>query len=175
MGTMTKEEFSKIAMALRTYYPSQSLLPNNAAMELWYQQLQDIPYQVCTLALNQWVAVNKWAPTIADLREAAMDVSTKDLPDWSEAWETVIKNIQKYGFYRAVEGKEALTGITRQTVERIGYIHLCNSENIIADRANFRDIYNSLLAREKKQAVLPQGLKKAIEVTKQRSIELKGE
>lgn len=171
---MTKEEFSKVAMALRTYYPNQSILPNNAAMELWFKQLQDIPYQVCTLALNKWVAVNKWAPTIADLREAAMEVSTKELPDWSEAWETVIKNIQKYGFYRAVEGKEALTGITRQTVERIGYIHLCNSENIIADRANFRDIYNSLLAREKKQAVLPAGLQAAIETVKQKSIEMKG-
>ena len=167
---MNKEEFKKIAMAMRTYYPNQNLLPNNAAMELWFQQLQDIPYPVCTLALNQWVAVNKWAPTIADLRESAMDVSTQELPDWSEAWETVIKNIQKYGFYRAVEGKEALTGITRQTVERIGYIHLCNSENITADRANFRDIYNSLLAREKKQAVIPAGLQAAIDTIRQEMI-----
>lgn len=170
---MTREEFKKIAMAMRTYYPNQNILPNNAAMELWYQQLMDISYPVCTLALNQWVAVNKWAPTIADLRETVMDVSTKDLPDWSEAWEAVIKNIQKYGFYRAIEGKEALTGITRQTVERIGYIHLCNSENIVADRANFRDIYNSLAQRERKQAILPQGLKIAIETTRQNLLEEK--
>lgn len=173
---MDRKEFSQIAKAIKTYYPSSpGLFPNMAAVELWYTHLQDIPYQVCTLAVNQWVAVNKWPPTIADLREAAMDVSTQELPDWSEAWETVIKNIQKYGFYRVNEGKEALTGITRQTVERIGYIHLCNSENITADRANFRDIYNSLLAREKKQAILPAGLQAAIETVRQKSIEMKGE
>lgn len=173
---MDRNEFSKIAKAIKTYYPSSpGLFPNMAAVELWYAHLQDIPFQVCTLAVNQWVAVNKWPPTIADLREAAMDVSTQELPDWSEAWETVIKNIQKYGFYRVNEGKEALTGITRQTVERIGYIHLCNSENITADRANFRDIYNSLLAREKKQAILPAGLQAAIETVRQKSIEMKGE
>lgn len=173
---MDRKEFSQIAKAIKTYYPSSpGLFPNMAAVELWYTHLQDIPYQVCTLAVNRWVATNKWPPTIADLRESAMEVLSNEIPDWSEAWEEVMKNIQKYGFYRAVEGKEALTGITRQTVERIGYIHLCNSENITADRANFRDIYNSLLAREKKQAVLPAGLQAAIETVKQKSIEMKGE
>lgn len=173
---MDRKEFSQIAKAIKTYYPSSpGLFPNMAAVELWYTHLQDIPYQVCTLAVNRWVATNKWPPTIADLRESAMEVLSNEIPDWSEAWEEVMKNIQKYGFYRAVEGKEALTGITRQTVERIGYIHLCNSENITADRANFRDIYNSLLAREKKQAVIPAGLQAAIETVKQKSIEMKGE
>lgn len=71
---MTKQEFSKIAMAIKTYYPNTQILPNNAAMELWYQQLQDIPYNVCTLAVNKWVAINKWSPTIADIREYAAGI-----------------------------------------------------------------------------------------------------
>lgn len=33
---MTKKEFAKIAMALKTYYPKESLLPNEQAMELWF-------------------------------------------------------------------------------------------------------------------------------------------
>lgn len=171
---MTKQEFSKIAMAIKTYYPNAQILPNNAAMELWYQQLQDIPYNVCTLAVNKWVAINKWSPTIADIREYAAGIRRQE-SDWSEAWEELMKNIQIYGFYRVAEGKKALSDLTRKTVERIGYVHICNSENIIADRANFRDIYNSLLAREKKQAVLSAGLQAAIETVKQKSIEMKGE
>lgn len=171
---MTRQEFSKIAMAIKTYYPNAQILPNNAAMELWYQQLQDIPYNVCTLAVNKWVAINKWSPTIADIREYAAGIGGQE-SDWSEAWEELMKNIQIYGFYRVAEGKKALSDLTRKTVERIGYVHICNSENIIADRANFRDIYNSLLAREKKQAVLSAGLQAAIETVKQKSIEMKGE
>lgn len=161
-------------MAIKTYYPNTQILPNNAAMELWYQQLQDIPYKVCTLAVNKWVAINKWSPTIADIREYAAGIRRQE-SDWSEAWEELMKNIQIYGFYRVAEGKKALSDLTRKTVERIGYVHICNSENIIADRANFRDIYNSLLAREKKQAVLSAGLQAAIETVKQKSIEMKGE
>lgn len=146
---MNKQEFSKIAMAMRTYYPNQNLLPNNEAMQLWYNQLQDIPYQVATIALNKWVSLNKWSPTIADLRAMASDVQYGDCPDWSEAWDTVIKNIRKYGSYRAVEGLEALQGITRKTVERLGYTHLCHCENVAVERASFRDIYNTLASREK--------------------------
>lgn len=41
-------------------------------------------------------------------------------------------------------------------------MQLCASENISADRANFRMIYEQLAAREKKQAQLPEGLKTLI-------------
>jgi hypothetical protein len=173
---MDRKEFSQIAKAIKTYYPSSpGLFPNMAAVELWYTHLQDIPYQVCTLAVNQWVATNKWPPTIADLRESAMEVLSNEIPDWSEAWEEVMKNIQRYGFYRAVEGKEALSDLTRKTVDRIGYIRLCNSENITADRANFRDIYNSLAQRERKQSLLPAVMQEAIEITRRSMLEMKGE
>ena len=114
---MTRQEFSKIAMAIKTYYPNAQILPNNAAMELWYQQLQDIPYNVCTLAVNKWVAINKWAPTIADIREYAAGIGGQE-SDWSEAWEELMKNIQVYGYYRVEEGKKALSDLTRKTVER---------------------------------------------------------
>lgn len=66
---MTREEFGVFSSALKTYYPKETLLPNKAAMELWYRQLQDIPYQIAESALNKWVATNKWSPSIADIRQ----------------------------------------------------------------------------------------------------------
>ena len=156
---MTKQEFSKIAMAIKTYYPNAQI-PNNAAMELWYQQLQDISYKVCTLAVNKWVAINKWPPTIADIREYTAGISGTD-PDWSEAWEELMKNIQVYGFYRVEEGKAALSDLTRKAVDRIGYVHICNSENIVADRAAFRDIYTGIAKRAEQKKRLPVGIVQA--------------
>lgn len=157
---MTKQEFSKIAMAIKTYYPNAQILPNNAAMELWYQQLQDISYKVCTLAVNRWVAINKWPPTIADIREYAADIGRRN-PDWSEAWEELMRNIQVYGFYRVEEGKKSLSELTREVVDRLGYIHLCNSENIVADRAAFRDIYTGIAKRAEQEKRLPAGIMQA--------------
>lgn len=64
---MDKKEFSLFAMALKTYYPKEQLLPNTQAMELWYKQLKGIPYLIAEMALQKWVATNKWSPTISDL------------------------------------------------------------------------------------------------------------
>ena len=84
MIRMNKQEFSLFTMALKTYYPRENLLPNTQAMELWYQQLQDIPYRTAEAALNQWVATNKWSPSIADIRETAAGVASGEVLDWGE-------------------------------------------------------------------------------------------
>ena len=66
---MTKQEFAVIAMALQTYYPRFNLLPNDKALELWHEQLQDIDAKVMGEAVKKWASKEKWPPTIADLRE----------------------------------------------------------------------------------------------------------
>ena len=156
---MTKKEFATFAMALKTYYPRENLLPNEQAMELWFRQLQDIPYQVAETGLNKWVSLNKWSPSIADIREMTTTITQGELPDWGEAWEEVCRAIRKYGFYQVGEALESLSPLTRQTTERIGFTNLCTSENPSADRANFRMIYERLAEREKREAQLSVGIK----------------
>ena len=155
---MNKQEFSKIAMAIRTYYPNQNIMPNKQSMELWYLQLQDISYNVCMATVNKWVALNRWAPTIADIREGALNVTEGSERSWSDAWQDVLINIRDYGYHRAEDGLEKLTGATREAVERIGYTRLCHSENITADRANFRDIYNEIVKRQSENKQIPKQL-----------------
>ena len=159
MSGMTKKEFAMFTMALKTYYPRENLLPNEQAMELWFKQLEDIPYQVAETGLNKWVALNKWSPSIADIREMASEIVNGELPDWGDAWEEVCKAIRCYGSYRALEALESLSPLARKATERMGFTNLCMSENVSADRANFRMIYENLAEREKKDAQLPTGLK----------------
>ena len=159
---MNKTEFSTFSMALKTYYPRENLLPNSQAMELWFGQLQDIPYKVAEMALNKWVAVNKWSPSIADIREMAAEITKGEIPDWGEGWEQVLRAIRKYGSYNQPEAMKSLDDLTRQTVERLGYLNICRSENIATDRANFRMIYEQLAERKKKEVQLPAGLKELI-------------
>lgn len=68
---MNKFEFSNIVKAIRTYYPKETILPNDEAMTLWYDQLKDLDYKATAEGLKKWVAVERWSPSIADLREAA--------------------------------------------------------------------------------------------------------
>ena len=155
---MDRKEFAMFTMALKTYYPREQLLPNEQAMELWYKQLQDIPFDIAELSLNKWVAQNKWSPSIADIRETATSIKLGNVPEWSEAWEKVINAIHRYGTYGAVEALESFDDLTRQAVKRLGFTNLCMSENIAVERANFRQIYENLVQRKLKDAQIPEQL-----------------
>lgn len=160
---MTKEEFSKFAMALKTYYSrEEKLLINQQAMGLWYMQLQDLSYDVASAALNKWVATNKWSPSIADIRAYASNIAFGDVPDWGEAWELVLTSISKYGMYRQQEGIAYIgerNRIALRCTDRIGYDTLCMSENISVERANFRMMYEQYALKETESRQLPEYLK----------------
>lgn len=147
---MTQNEFGIIAAALKTYYPKEKLLPDKAAVELWYEELKDIPYDVAQAAIRKWVSTNKWSPSIADIREYAVSSANGDSKDWGKAWDEVVTAIRQFGYCRCMEALDSLSGITRETVDRIGFRTLCDSENIAVDRANFRMIYEQLSERAKR-------------------------
>lgn len=154
---MTREEFATLAMAIRTYYPKEQILPNSQAMELWYRELQDIPIDVAEAALRKWVATNKWSPSIAELRETAAEIRHGEIPEWGEGWEKVLLAVRKYGSYREREALDSLDPMTRTCVQRLGFRNICMSENISTDRANFRMMYESMAEREqtRQQVALP--------------------
>ena len=160
---MNKEEFAKFAMGLKTFYPKEGLLPNAAAMELWYKQLEDIPYQLAEIALSKWVATNKWSPSIAEIRESALSVAKGDAPLWSDGWEQVLKAMRIYGSYNQSMALASMDEITAEAVRRLGWGELCRSENTTADRANFRLIFEQIAERKKKQDVLPDALTNMID------------
>lgn len=68
---MNEFEFTNIVKAIRTYYPKETILPNDEAMTLWYDQLQDLDYKATAAGLKKWVAKERWSPSIADIREMA--------------------------------------------------------------------------------------------------------
>lgn len=166
---MDKKQFGTFAMALRTYFPREQILPNQQAMELWYRELQDIPYEVAEAGLRQWVSTNKWSPSIADIREMATTIQRGSIPDWGEGWEQVTKAIRQYGTYRIPEAMETFDPLTRKCVERLGFKNLCMSENVTADRANFRMVYEQLAEREKKDQQIALPLKEIIQSITERS------
>ena len=163
---MNKKEFATFAAALKTYYPKENLLPNPQAMELWYRQLQDIPYQIAELTLNKWVSMNKWSPSVADIREQAAAIRCGDKPLWSDGWEEVLRAISKFGSYREAEALQSMTEVTRKAVKRLGFRNICMSDNITADRANFRMIFEQIADRESAEKQLPVTLTTLIEAVR---------
>ncbi|EJW92552.1 hypothetical protein EVA_19341, partial [gut metagenome] len=113
---LDKKEFGLFVVALRTYYSRENILPNNQAVELWYRQLQDIPYDLAEVVLQKWVATNKWSPSIAEIRESAAEVQTGKPMDWGEAFELVNRAIKRFGTYGEQEAMDSLPPLARGTV-----------------------------------------------------------
>ena len=168
---MTKTEFAKFAMAMRSCYPKENLLPSDEAMDIWFQMLADIPYQVASAGLQQWVQINRWSPSIADIRAMILEVKHGEIADWSQGWEEVQKAIRNFGMYRPDEALESMSAVTKRVVSRLGFKNLCLSENQEADRANFRQIYQAEAERDRKNAVLSADIKNRIGMIQTKLIE----
>lgn len=155
---MDKKEFAKLAMAIKEIYPQANLLNTDTALSIWFKLLGDLDYGVAEASLLSWASANKWPPSIADIREGAARLTLPEIPDWSEGWEAVINAIHRWGMHRESEALATLPEIARKAVKRLGWQNICLSEEIGVERANFRQIYEAIAAREKKDAQLPPGL-----------------
>lgn len=152
---MNWSEFATIAMALKTSYPNFQIMPSEESKKIWFSMLQDLDYGVCQNAVKQIIATSKFPPSIAEIREKYTELTVLPVADAGEAWEEVMRAIQHYGIYGEVEALNSLSELVRQTVKRIGFRNLCLSENIVADRAHFFKIYDSIATRQRNESKIP--------------------
>lgn len=155
---MDKQEFSKIALAIKSAYPNFTVLQDNASKDIWYMMLADIPYNIAQPATLELLSTNKYPPSIAEFREKCTSYTTLPTKDYGEAWESVLRAVNKFGYMQELEALESLDEITRRCVKRLGFINICHSENVTADRANFRIIYDNELKHKQDKDRLPMNL-----------------
>ena len=172
---MTLAEFAKIAKAIKAYYPRETVLPTEESVMLWYDALQDIDYEPMMIGLKKWVTTNKFAPQVSDLREMVAEISNAPVLGWEEAWGTVLMAIRNFGYYQQEAAVASLDELTRQAVKIMNFRDLCLSENAMADRAQFRDIYTNLATRKKQDAQIPTYLHDLISEIYKKNPMLKGE
>jgi len=169
---MTRQEFSKVAAAIKCAFPGANIMPDSNSMDIWFMLLEDLDYQVCQRAVIEQISSNKYPPTIAEIREKCANLTFLPIKDYGEAWESVMKAIGRYGMYNPEEAYESMDELTRKCAKRIGFVNICTSENITADRANFRMIYETEAGKRKHENQLPQRLK--IEKQSNEFLEMKG-
>lgn len=159
---MTKQEFATFAMAMRTYFPKEQILPNQQAMELWYREISDLAYPVVEASLRKWVATNKWSPSIAEIREMAANIQNGDPLSWGESWERALTAVRRFGSYNQGEAMASLDPLTKKCVESIGFMTLCMSENIMVERAHFQKIFEVYQKREQANKQIAPALQQTI-------------
>jgi hypothetical protein len=150
---MTVEGMEQFAKVVKTTYPREKLLDTAEAFEIWMRFLEDIPDEVGMAVLAEWIAHNRWSPSIADIREGAVNKIHGDVPDWGEAWQTVIKAVGRFGRYQEPDALNSLDDITRACVENIGWQSICNGEeaDIGFIKRDFEMLYKGKTERKKRE------------------------
>lgn len=151
---LTREQFGVLVKAMKAVFTNDNFIPDKSAFEIWYTLLQDIPYSNLNIAVKTYMTTKTFPPTIADLRLICTSAVT-EIKDYGAAWESVMKAIRYYGSYRETEALASLDDLTRECVKRLSFKELCLSENIVADRANFRQIYETLEKRKRVDNQIP--------------------
>lgn len=66
---MTVQEVNRLLAVIRVAYPNWQKGQEIAASNLWAEALADVEYDAANAALKRHISANKFAPTIAEIRE----------------------------------------------------------------------------------------------------------
>ncbi len=159
---MTRDEFKVLVKGMKAVYAQPTFIPDQDAFNMWYSLMGDLPYDVCSVAIQKYMLTNKFPPTVAEIRELSSKVVNGDELTWGESWERALNAVRKYGSYNKGAALDSLDPLTRKCVESVGYTELCMSENIMVERAHFQKIFDIYAKREQTEKQMPLALQSAI-------------
>ena len=152
---MNQTEFDMIRAAIKAAWPGYMVMNDKYSIRFWYSMLGHLNFKVAENAVQQLAATSKYPPQISDILQKAAEMDGDVIDDPGVAWQLVMKAVRNYGSYRPKEAKESLPPIVRDAVEQIGYMELCTSDNITADRAHFFRVYETLRERTMNARKMP--------------------
>lgn len=119
--------------------------------------LEDIPFELAKQAVAKLIKTSKWLPTIAEIREAALEL-VDPLPPVDLAYEEARQAARSFTPY-APGSYEFSHPLIRKAVDIIGLETLAYSEQPSIVAAQFRSVYERLReaesARRREQPILP--------------------
>ena len=150
--TATQIDVLKVLKLLGEAYPTFQL--SRTSIEVYVGLLTDLPAALLEQAALEHISRSAFFPTIAELRGAAFDLLEAAHPSISahEAWLVVQDEIQRTGHAGQPEFTDPLL---IRAVDALGWRQLCLSDNPIADRAHFVQVYQALLERRKQEQRRP--------------------
>lgn len=159
---MNKNEVVDLLGIVTANFPRLQEKEMKPTAVLWEMSLSDMPYEVAKKAIIKVLSTNKFFPTVAEIRAAAVEMTQPRGMDAMEAWHKITEAIRKYGYTRQEEGLSSLPNDVRQMAERFGWRELCLNENPDTLRAQFRMAWDQASKRQNEFKVLPENIQDAI-------------
>ncbi len=159
---MTQQEATKLVAFALANFPNMQEKDLRPTAKLWAHILSDIPYPVAEKALIKVLATAKFFPTVAEIRDAAMQLTQPTIPTALEAWGEVQRAWGLYGWSRQEEALASMSPLTAEVCRRFGWRDMCACEEPEVLRGQFRMAYEQYAGRQKEMAVLPDNVRSLI-------------
>ena len=175
---MTEQETIKIVTLIVMSYPSSEKFKDETSLKgmvaVWKTIFKDDNAQLVEMAVQKHISVNKWPPSIAEIREQMVNLTRPDIVPPDVAWSAVSDLLYAYGEFSSPNLYSVLPELVARTVETIGWSKLyslhCNRYGRNADgmdRVAFMDLYKPAYEREREQAMLPERIRNVCEKKRQ--------
>lgn len=147
-------EVRYVILFLIAAYPAWTCGNPDFTLSVYERMLVDIPIDVLQAAAIRHVATSRFFPTVAELRDGALVANVgHTVADAGEAWQ-VVRDAMLSGL-TSPDVTPEFAPLTRRTVDAMGWRELCASENQVADRAHFMQIYERLRQRQAQDDAWP--------------------
>lgn len=168
---MERDEFKTLTKAMKAVYPGQSFIPDQDAFAVWYALLKDMPYEVVSAAIQKHMMTSRFAPTIAEIREAAADIASPAEMSEMEAWSMVYRAIcnlrwdaPELEFNKLPELCRAAVG----TPANLREMATMNTETVLSvEQSHFLRNYRAAKDRKRADDMLSLDLKSKIDEARQ--------
>jgi len=153
---VTREETVKLLAFITAACPSLKATP--ATVEAWHVLLGDLPFLLVMQATVTVLAhqTGAWWPMPGAIRETALRLSGRAIPDGDQAWAEVTAAVRQYGYYAPDAALAALSPITRSVAQAIGWDAICLDDAEIV-RGQFLRLYQLAADRARQTDVPPSG------------------
>lgn len=162
---LNKGDFIKAIEYLIAVYPEmENTFNKQTTQSVWYELLSDIDGGSLMLAIKTYATTEKFAPKPSQIRDMAIRNVTID-KDWTEGWSLVLRSVGRFGIYREREALDWIASydsIAAESIRRMGYKGLCQTEDQMSYRANFRQAYINQQKNENFYKRLPSETRKEI-------------
>ncbi len=175
---MTEQETIRIVTLIVMSYPSSEKFKDETSLKgmvaAWRVFFADDNAQLVELAVQKHINVNKWPPSVAEIREQIISIVRPDIVPPDVAWSAVCDLLYAYGEFSSPNLYSVLPELVARTVETIGWSKLYslhinrygrNADGM--DRVAFMDLYKPAYEREREQAMLPEAIKTICERKRQ--------
>ena len=149
---MDRSEIAGLMDVVYGQWPKERNAQNVKSLaKLWEWMLADIPLPLAQRAVAKVLATQKFFPTVAEIRTAALDMADGQPITWGEAYDMI---------RRSDYNPSALPPLVAEAMREIGDTWSWRSEqNQTARRAQFRDVYEAKVAQDRELKVLPPAIR----------------